>query len=85
MGKVKRLRPNQSIIQLAKTKAYYQQQLEEIVSILVETNDIRKAWAYIGRMTQVKNELERVENSTDTYFTCKAKIELTFHKNGEKN
>jgi hypothetical protein len=86
MGKVKHLkRLDPKTVYLNRETRHFETQLNEIMKALIETDDSREAWAYVGRYLQVKNELERIEKLTNTSFSCSTKISLNFHREGEKN
>ena len=86
MGKVEHLkRPNPQTAYLRMETIHFEGQLNEIIKGLLETDDVREAWAYVGRYLQVKNELERIEKLTHTFFTCRPRTYLTFHKEEKKN
>jgi len=86
MGKVKHLkRQDPRVVYLNAETKHFETQLNEIIRTLIETDDIREAWASMGRYLQVKNELERIEMRTNTSFSCTAKISLNFHREDKKN
>jgi len=80
MGKVKHSNPKPEPKFQDVMKRYFEKEISDSVTAFMESSNIHKGWAMIGRLAQIKNDLELHEKLSQTYFTCNATIRLTFHK-----